>query len=277
MKRTLILVMAILAASPGLCLGQASGNIAFSQGGGKARAEQDERAKHLLPKDDRPPNATGMFIDANVLMNVKADEYVVAFAVAEEGKTVAECSQKMDATIKEFTAALKELGIGDDDLDVDFVAQSKVYGFEVKDNVALEKLVGFEQKKNVSIHYKDRSLLDKLIVAAARSRIFDLIKVDYIVKDSRRIQDRLLDEAARIIKQKVARRESLLGLKLLPPAQIYAERPAIYYPPQMYDSYMPHESEEIGNASIRQRFTVQERARAGPSSSTPWTPTASTR
>ena len=62
---------------------------------------------------------------------------------------------------------------------VDFMAQNKIYGFEVAGDIAREKLVGFELKKNVSIHYKDKTLLDKIVVAASRSQIFDLIKVDY--------------------------------------------------------------------------------------------------
>ena len=38
---------------------------------------------------------------------------------------------------------------------VDFVAQNRIYGFEVQGDIAREKPVGFELKKNVSIHYKD--------------------------------------------------------------------------------------------------------------------------
>ncbi len=36
--------------------------------------------------------------------------------------------------------------------------------------IAREKLVGFELKKNVSIHFKDKMLIDKLVVAASRGR-----------------------------------------------------------------------------------------------------------
>jgi uncharacterized protein YggE len=198
-----------------------------------------------------------MFVDANVLMNVKADEYVAAFGVVQEGETLAECSRKMEATVKELAGALKPMGVGDDDLFVDFVAQNKIYGFEVMGDIAREKLVGFELKKNVLIHYRDRSLLDKIVLAAARSQVFDLIKVDYIVKDTQRVQDRLMEEAARVIKQKASRYERLLGIKLRPPAQVYAERPAVHYPTRMYDAYTAYESEEMGSAAYRQKYTTQ--------------------
>ena len=39
-----------------------------------------------------------------------------------------------------------------------------------------------------------------------------------------------------------SRYEKLLGIKVLPPAQVYVERPAIHYPTQMYDSYTAEDS-----------------------------------
>ena len=72
-----------------------------------------------------------MFVEASVLMNVKADDHVAVFAVAREGETVEECGKKMDATVKAFSDALKPLGVAGEDLYVDFVAQNKIYGFEV--------------------------------------------------------------------------------------------------------------------------------------------------
>jgi uncharacterized protein YggE len=190
-------------------------------------------------------------------MNVKADEHVAVFAVSQEGETVAECNKKMDATLKDLTAVLKPLGLAGDDLFADFAAQNKIYGFEVTGDIAREKLVGFELKKNVSVHYRDRLLIDGITVAAAQVGVFDLVKVDYVVKDVARVQDRLAEEAARVIKQKAARYEKLLGIKLLPPAQVYAERPAAHYPTRMYDSYTAYEAENVSSAPLRQRYTVQ--------------------
>ncbi len=256
MKRILILLMTIIACAS-VSFAQASGNVGYSQSGGNAKAEQNERTKRLLPQTELPPTQTSMFVEASVLMNVKADEFVAVFGLSQECATVPECNQKMDATVNEFTSALKRLGINGDDLYVDFAAQNKIYGYELATNIAKEKLVGFELKKNVAVHYKDKSLLDKLVIAAAQSRIFDLIKVDYIVKDTTGVQNRILEEAAKIIKQKAARYENLLGIKLQQPGQVYAERPSIYFPTEMYDSYAAYESEDISSDYYRQRYTVQ--------------------
>lgn len=256
MKRSLIVfLITLVSAVTGFA--QASGNIGYSQSGGNARAEQIEKNKRALTKEEMPPSATSMFIDASILMNVKADEFVAVFGISQECATVAECNQKIDATIGEFSSKLKSLGVGRDDYYVDFAAQNKIYGFSVTGSIAKENLVGFELKKNISIHYKDEMLLDKLVIAASEAKIFDLIKVDYIVKDASPVQNRLNEEAARIIKQKVARNEKLLGIKLLPPAQVYAEKPSVYFPTEMYDSYTAYESEDIGSDYYRDKYTVQ--------------------
>jgi uncharacterized protein YggE len=254
--RGFFLILLTVIALPVFSLAQASGNAAYSQSGGSGRAKQNERNKHIVQQGEQPPTS-GMFVDASVLMNVKADEYVAVFGVLQEGATVAECNQKMDATVADFSTDLKQLGIRNDDVFVDFAAQNKIYGFQVTGTIAKERLVGFELKKNVAVHYKDKELLEKLVIAAAKSKIFDLIKVDYVVRDSAAVQARLMDDAVQVIKQKSAMYEKLLGIKLLQPAQVYAEKPSIYFPIEMYDSYAASESEEISSDSDRQKYTIQ--------------------
>jgi uncharacterized protein YggE len=256
-----MLACALLTADYGRA--QTSGNIAYGQGGNaKARAEQSERNDRVVTLQDQPPTETSMFIDASVLMNVKADEYVAVFGLSREGETVEEANEKTAATVKEFTDGLKALRVRDSDIFVDFITQPKVYGYELGDNVAREKLVGFEVKKNISVHFTDRDLLDKLMLAAAKAHIYDLIKVDYVVKDINAVQNTLMTEASAVIKQKIARDERLLGIKVVPPAEVYAERSAIHYPTDMYDSYTAAEVEAINRPANLQRYTIQQ-ARKG--------------
>ena len=96
----------ILMSLPGFCLAQAGGNVGYSQSGGP-RAEQNERLKRALTREEMPPNGKSMFLDASVLMNVQAEEYVAIFGLMQEGATLAECGQKMDATINAFSDAIK--------------------------------------------------------------------------------------------------------------------------------------------------------------------------
>jgi uncharacterized protein YggE len=250
MKRAVLLLL-FAAVGGRVCAGQS--------GSGRARAEAFERNKRSVQKDDQPPNGTSFFVDASVLMNVKADEFVAVFGLLQECATVAECNQKMDATVNGFRTGLKGLGISDADTYVDFASQNKIYGYKLTANIAREELVGFELKKNIAVHYRDRDMLDRLTVLASQSKIYDLIKVDYIVKDTAAVQARLMDEAAKVIEQKAARYQRLLGVRVRPPAQVYAERPSIYYPTEMYDSYAAFESEDIEQNSddLKQKYTVK--------------------
>ena len=258
MKKTSIAgLIIILLLVPSRSNAQIGGNANFGETRGRGGAEQRERTKPVIAKDDHPPSATSMFVEANVLMNVRADEYVAVFAIAHEGESLADCSRKMDATLKTFTDDIKALGIVGDDVFVDFIAQHKIYGFDLTGNIAKEKLVGFDLKKNVSIRYTDQALLDKITAAAARSQVFDLVKVDYIIKDLNKIQDRLTEEAARVLKQKTSRYQKLLGITLRPPMQVYAEKFATHYPTELYDSYTAAESETMSNAAYRQNYTTQ--------------------
>jgi uncharacterized protein YggE len=255
--RILLAVVSLLVLHAGVCHAQVSGNVGFAQGGGRIRAEQSERAKRLLSESEKPPTGTAMFLDAGVLMNVKADEHIAVFALSQEGATVAECNQKLDATVRAFAASLKKLGFVEADVTLDLIAQNKTYGYEIEGKVAKEKLVGFDLKKNISIRYKDKGMLDKLMVAASASQIYDLVKVDYIVKDQEAVQDKLIEEAARVIKVKAARHDKLLGIKLAQPPQVHVEKLSIYYPTEMYDSYVAHESEHIEAPIDRSKFLIQ--------------------
>jgi len=246
-----------------LVLASALVSCSFAQvGGGSAAfgqrqnsADANERAKRVISKDEMPPDSSSTFIDASVLINVKADEYVAVFGISHEGATLEEARQKMDATVAAFMQDVKGLGIKENDLYVDFVAQNRIYGFEVAGDLAREKIVGFEVKKNVSIRYQNPADLDRFIAAASKSQIFDLVKVDYIVKDIATIQKRLMATATAVVKRKAANLSGLMGNSNRKPVQIYAERYSSYYPTDMYRSYVAEEAESI--TSYRQNLTVQ--------------------
>jgi uncharacterized protein YggE len=198
-----------------------------------------------------------MFVEANVLMNVPAEEHIAVFAVQQECATVPECNQKTDAVVASFLKALAPLGVRPEDTFVDFAAQNKIYAFRVAGTLAKEELVGFELKKNVAVRFRDHALLDKLVIAASRANIFDLVKVDYVVRNTAAVQERLMEEAAGVVRHKAARYEKLFRVKLSGPPQVYAERPSIHYPTELYDSYVAYEAENVESGYDRDRHTVQ--------------------
>ncbi len=252
---TATLLILTLAAHAGVA--QVGGNIGYGQAGGRARADQNERAKRQLTREEVPPTDTTMFVDASILMNVRADEFVATFGIAEEAETIEACQAKMAATIAAFTEALKPLGVGPESLFVDFAAQTKIYGYKVEGNLAREQLSGFELKKTVAIRYRDKVLIDRLVVAASRAKVYDLIKVDYVVTDLAPVQERLAEAASSAVKAKASRHERLLGIKLRAVPQVYAERSSAYFPSDLYDSYAAGESEAVSGGPDRSRTIIQ--------------------
>ncbi len=252
---TMTLLILTFAARAGVA--QVGGNVGYGQAGGRARAEQNERAKRQLTREEMPPTDTAMFLDASVLMNVQADAFVATFGVAEQAETVEACQEKMNATIAAFTEALKPLGIGPEAIFVDFTAETKVYDYKVEGSLAREHLAGFELKKTIAVRFRDKALIDRLVVAASKAQIHDLVKVDYVVSDLAPIQERLAEAAAAVIKAKAARHERLFGIKHHAPPQVYAERSSAYFPTEMYDSYIASESEAVSGGPDRARTTVQ--------------------
>lgn len=237
---------------------QVSGGAAGYANGNDNDKSREEAANRRVSADDIAPAGT-TYVDASVLINVKADEYVVVFGLVQEGATPAECDQKLNTTLAAFKSSLKGLGIADKDMFVDYIVQNRIYEFDVKENVAKERLAGFELKKNISIHYRDRDLLDRLVTAAADAHIYDLIKVDYVVRDTLAVHSKLMREAAAVIKKKAAGIQTLMGLRLSGPSQVIAERYKAYLPTELYSSYTASEGEEVTTGY--DRSNIVQRAR----------------
>lgn len=228
------------------------GSAAYNQRGqsGADAARTHELAKRNVPFGE------GRFLDASVLMNVKPDEFVAVFGISEEGKTLAEAQTNMETALRKFNDGLRQLKVSPADVFVDFVAQNRIYGYDTSQaNLAKEIVVGFEVKKNVSVRYKDHALLDRLTAAASKAGIFDLVKVDYVVKDVAAARKRIMEEAAKVIKAKIEEQEQLLGVKVGQVTQVLPSQMSVYYPVEMYDSYVAQESEEM--QGYRQGMTVQ--------------------
>ncbi len=186
-----------------------------------------------------------LLIEARVLMNSFAEDYVAMFGVSQEGKTVKECNEKINARINAFVQSLQQLGIPKESIYIDWVTQNRVYDYAIDGTKAEQYSPGFELKKNVIIHYTEKQLVDQMTVLASEQEIFDLIKVDYIVKDFEAVYDRLFDEASKIIKNRKDKYVGLTNVKLMPTSKVYAENFESKYPSELYKSYQAFEASNV--------------------------------
>ena len=99
-------------------------------------------------------------------------------------------------------------------------------------------------KKNISIHYKDQPSWRNFGSPQSNAKIFDLIKVDYIVKDVERVHDKLMEEAARIARTSVSLRQAA-GHQAATARPGLRREDGLHFPTQMYDSYTAYEAEDV--------------------------------
>ena len=188
----------------------------------------------------------GYAIEARVLINLKPDAFVVVFGVNDEGPNAGNSNEKVNAKVAELIQKMKPWGIEPNDVFVDFITQNRVYDFSVSGTQATESFTGFETKKTVAVRYRDRELFEKIVSAAADSKIFDVIKVDYVVSDFEAVRKSLFDEAAKVIKGKEQKYTSSLGVSL-GVLGLSIERYDVSYPSEAYQRYQAYET---GEASV---------------------------
>jgi uncharacterized protein YggE len=251
MKIYLYLVVCLIAVGAEIHA-QTSGNIVYSEANRKIVS-----VPVLLGGVPLPDNS-GMLIPAHVQINIKADEHVAVFGLSQEGRTIQDCIRKLDPQIENFIGELKNIGLRAEDVAIDHTTQTRTYDYQIKGNVANEKATGFIVKKTVSVHFKEKEWMNKLMGAAAKSDVYDLIKVDYLVNNATAIRERLFEEGARIIKEKAGRYDKLLGLKFRSQVQIVQENYNTVFPTGSYDSYVALETGKVTESAFSDRNRIKE-------------------
>jgi uncharacterized protein YggE len=250
MKR-LGLTLLVLASCAAAVSGQVSGNRNYGREQGRQQ-----------PSTGTVGSPSDLQIDAYVLLNAPADEFVVVFGVSQEGPTAAESNQRVNARIEQFLDAAGKLGVARANTYVDFITQNRVYNFApaqaAAGNTIRESLTGFETKKTVTLRYKDKTILERLVAAAAQASIFDLIKVDYVVTDLAKVRARLFEEALRVLRQKEERYAGPLGMAIRRQS-LTQETYNTFYPAALYKTYSAFESGSVETGYDSQTRVVRER------------------
>jgi len=150
---------------------------------------------------------TSLEMSVSILLNQKADKYVITLGVSQEDKTPKLCLSRINARIAKFVAQIKQFGINKENIFMDFISQVKIYDFEKDEkntNVYQQLEKGFEIKKNVIIQLSRNEQIEQVIAEASESEIYDIVKVEYINNDMEKIYSKLLQEAKDIISRKQA-------------------------------------------------------------------------
>jgi uncharacterized protein YggE len=238
MTKNRLFTAVLLIVSTITVVAQQGGNSILNQNYNYIQSDRQQFLNRLYLSD------TSFIIQASVLMNVIADQYVATFGVGEFSPSLVDANVKIDKRIQSFVNSVTKMGIASADIYVDITTQTQVADYKIDGNYAEQFISGFEQKKNVIVKFKNATDMDKLIVKAAEYQIYDLIKVDYLVVDINKIYSQLFQSAMDVITSKKEMYAKAMNVKLAPSSRIYAESFNTLYPAQLYKSYTPNISTE---------------------------------
>ena len=209
----------ILAAIPAVVLAlhahpQAMGNLMY-----------ETNSRIFFQQAEQPVKASiqgnMLVLEVNAMMNMKADSL-------------------MNARIDGFTQRVKEHGVKEKDVFPDMLSFVPVYEIETTrklfSKTYQEVPAGFEIQKNIHVRFTDASILDRLVTAAAKEEIYDLVKVDFFVVDQSACYDTLRMFATKLLHQKLDN-FAKLGLKVEESHRTGAERNGAYFPLDRYTQY----------------------------------------
>ena len=201
--------------------------------------------QETLPKNSKVSiNDNVLSVSVKILLNKKADGFVMTFGLNEEDETVAGCSKKITARITGFIERMKSLGVKKENVYIDFISQTKIYDFEVNGMNSEQIEKGFEIKKNIIVTTSNVNSLEKIIALASDFEIHDVIKVEYYNNETDAIHNSLFDEALVLAEAKKIRYVKAFGKRIIgtPTA---TEEFATVFPQTQYNTYQAFETAEI--------------------------------
>lgn len=178
-----------------------------------------------------------LVVTSKVLLNQKADSYLITIGVQQSGKTVIQTNQSINSRIDKVLIKIRSLGVSKNDVYVDFISETKNYDHKITEREIIEYFDSFNIRKNIIVKTKDLKIIDKIIDYCSEEEIYDIIKVDYVSKDIESINKTLFAEALKIIQKKKKVFEENSSIELSENYRLASENFQIYYPKNLYKQY----------------------------------------
>ncbi len=202
-----------------------------------------------VPKSAQLVDKNVIELGINALFNKKADNYTAIFSCLQTGKTAEETDNLLGARINGLLADLQGLGIPRSDIYVDMVNFLPRYEYDVNKKLFSKKTYteipkGFELQKNVHVRYNDPALLDRIVTAAAKQEIYDIVKVDYFIKEPQAVYAQLRAATFAYLND-VEKAYQNIGIEFDSAYMITAENAWVAYPINRYESYRAFSTQSL--------------------------------
>lgn len=182
-----------------------------------------------------------LLLNINALSNQKAKEYVAIFNVTQIGATAEEADRLLNERVMAFVNAAKQIGLSKEAIYTDMVSFLPRYEIVAAKKTFSKKTFtevpkGFILQKNLHIRYTQPEVLDLLISAAAKSEIYEIVKVDYTVENPNEIYQELRTRSFDYLNQVISSYKKV-GINLDSAYKITTEDAFATYPSSRYNSY----------------------------------------
>ena len=202
-----------------------------------------------------------LIIECKALMNVKADSYLAIFNLTQVGQTAKEADELITKRMTPFIEGLKNMGIQSSDIYVDMVYLIPMYEYSVEKKLFSktynEVPNGFEMQKNLHIRFKKSDMIDDIVTLSASNEIYDLVTIEYFVKDAQAVYDTMSQKAIQHILRNVARYDRL-GLKVEGEFRVIYENKKAIYPEDQYTNYESFVSQSLDAAKNKTVTTMRK-------------------
>lgn len=217
---------------------QVQGNKYYKKGG--------YQPTYQAPPPNTPVAAAGInndqeiVLEVNALMNVKADQYVAVFHLVQLGDSATTAERLMSNRINGFVDGLRKIGIDTSGIYVDMLSFVPVFDYQPDEHIFSRTFneipAGFELQKNIHIRYSQPAQLDKIIEIAVGYEIYDLVKVDYYVKDVQAIYESMREKCVQYLVAKVKSFQQL-GIRMDTMYKVIADDGQAVFPGDRYAGY----------------------------------------
>ena len=184
-------------------------------------------------------------IDIKALCNVKATSYTAIFNISQIGVTAEETHDLMKTRIENVKQELVALGIAKDNLVIDVISFVPVYEMEVVKKIFSKKYnevpKGFQLQQNIHIQFTKTNQFEGILAACAKNEIYNLVKVDYFIKDIHLVYAKLQTSLLKQVAQKKTYYKAL-GFDLTNYNVMMADDKYCYFPKNFYKSYQAFNS-----------------------------------
>ncbi len=189
-----------------------------------------------------------MTFEVNGLFNRKADAYLAIFNMTQVGENASVANDLLNTRYQNFVNEVAAAGVKPSDIFLDMVSQVPIYELEVTkkffSKTYNEVPKGFELQKNIHVKFTKGETMDKILTAAAKHEIYDLIKVDYFVENTSSVYETLRDSVIAYSQRKMSNYKDL-KVNLDTVYRVLTEQTSVTFPIDRYSKYQPASSSSI--------------------------------